>query len=89
MFGWLSKLFASRVSPGDVATLDKACQMLYLELEEMKKQLNRVERKVYRDNGKSADSEQLAEVFGTTAKPTGINWDSFKAGDQIPPDITL
>lgn len=89
MFKWLSKLIPQGVDPRDVASMAQGLSIMWQKLEEQQKQLNRMERKVYRDNGREPDVEQLEQAF---KQPSVVSRDSdggYKAGDQIPPDVQI
>ena len=87
MFNWLSNRFRCRVDPGDLGAIQLALSTLGDAYAEQQKQLNRIERKVYRDNANdNGDDLKLAEA-GKQADV--FDFANLQAGDQIPPGIDV
>jgi len=89
MFRWVSKFFASRVSPAEVASLGNALSETINKLTEVVKQVDRIERKVYRDLAKGDGGvDDVAAAFRTDVQaPDDIG--KFGPGEQLPPGVSL
>ena len=92
MWNWLCKLTSRRsqegLLPADLGTIQQVCQTLINEIQELHTQVNRIERKVYRDKDKTNGAE--AERAFEPAQPAAVfDWTRLNAGDEIPPGIDI
>lgn len=64
-------------------------ELVWKRQDELKTQINRVERRQYRaqDDGNGADT--IEKAFEPSTEPSSFNLDNLKAGEQVPGNVQL
>ncbi len=82
----LSSWLWGELSPKDIADLQACASVLVEDITQLRTQVNRIERKVYRDQ-----AAEVAETPGVNPPevPAAFSWEQLGPGDPVPDNIQV